>query len=78
MPSIAPTVLRLLPCAEFEVCKVRMGQAKLARDSKLWRVFINMAQVREFQQGHLVVIPTGNVAGQDGSLLSKSLSYQKL
>lgn len=32
----------------------------------------------EFLQGHLVVIATENVAGPDGSLLSKSLSYQKL
>ena len=32
----------------------------------------------EFLQGHLVGIATGNVAGPDGLLLSKSLSYQKL
>ncbi len=32
----------------------------------------------EFLQGHLVGIATGNIAGPDGSLLSKSLSYQKL
>lgn len=32
----------------------------------------------EFLQCHLVVIPTGNVAGPDRSLLSKSLSHQEL
>jgi hypothetical protein len=32
----------------------------------------------EFLQGHLVVIAPGNVAGPDGSLLAKSLSYQQL
>jgi len=32
---------------------------------------------RQLLQGHLVVIPTRNIAGPDGSLLSKSLSHQK-